>query len=93
MKPVTITIPDDLEQALERYRQDLETPLDLETVVQRALEHYLAERGHPVAREVDIFDDPDEIIPATGPKPTPLENAPKLLDGSTVAEAVIEDRR
>jgi hypothetical protein len=93
MKRATITITDDLEQAIERYRQDLEIPLELDAVVQRALREYLTVRGHLPASDSEDFDDLDDIIFATGPKPKPLENAPALLDGSTVAEAVIEDRR
>lgn len=91
MKRTTITITDDLERAIESYRQDFDIPLELDAVVQSALKEYLADRGYLAGLEdADEFDD---IIFATGPKPTPLEDAPTLADGSTVAEAVIEDRR
>ena len=46
MKETVITLPDDLEEALEAYRRDQESPLDLPTVAQAALREYLAGRGY-----------------------------------------------
>lgn len=93
MKQATITITDDLEQAIESYRQDFDIPPGLDAVVQRALREYLANLGYLSGSDVEDTGEQDVFIPGIGPKPTPLENAPTLLDGSTVAEAVIEDRR
>lgn len=89
MKQATITLTDDLEQALERYQRGFENPLELDTVVQRALEEYLSRRGYAG----DGSEESALFIRGIGPKPQPMENPPTLLDGSTVAEAVIEDRR
>lgn len=93
MRRATITITNELERALERYRRDLEVPPALAAVVQTALREYLAERGYLV--ESDDASEEDEFIPATGPKPKGLPDgvAPKLKGDATVADAVIEDRR
>jgi hypothetical protein len=45
MKRATMTLPDDLAEALENYVQSQEAPPTLTTVVQAALRQYLAERG------------------------------------------------
>jgi hypothetical protein len=94
MRRASITIPDGLEQALERYRRDLEAPPSLASVVQAALRGYLEERGYPVGTGEALEED-EEIIPASGPKPRGLRGdvAPKLKGGPTMAETVIEDRR
>ncbi len=55
MKRATITLPDDIEHALEAYRNDQEVPLALTAVVQTALRDYLAERGYlPPAHPLKI---------------------------------------
>lgn len=55
MNRATITVPDDVEQALDRYLCDQEVPLALTAVVQAALRGYLAERGYlPPARPLRI---------------------------------------
>jgi len=46
MKRATITLPDDLEGALEAYCQDQEVAPPMTTVVQAALRHYLMTRGY-----------------------------------------------
>ncbi len=94
MRRASITIPDGLESALEKYRRDLEVPPSLASVVQAALERYLEERGYPV-KAGEVFEDEQEIIPATGPKPKGRRfGAPRLREGaSPVSDAVIEDRR
>ena len=46
MKETVITLPDDLEEALEAHRRDQESPLDLPTVAEAALREYLAGRGY-----------------------------------------------
>ena len=40
-----MTLPDDLEKAVDNYRQAQENPPALTAVVQAALREYLAERG------------------------------------------------
>jgi hypothetical protein len=45
MKRATMTLPDDLAEAVDRYRQAQEAPPALTTVVQTALREYLRERG------------------------------------------------
>jgi hypothetical protein len=45
MKRATITLPDDLEDALEAYRRSQEVPLALTAVTQAALREYLERRG------------------------------------------------
>jgi hypothetical protein len=46
MKRATMTLPDDLAQAMEEYVQAQEAPPALTTVVQAALREYLRERGY-----------------------------------------------
>ena len=94
MRRASITIPDGLESALERYRGDLEAPPSLASVVQAALGEYLEERGYPVETG-EVLEDDQEIIPASGPKPRGRRfGAPRLRDGaSPVSGTVIEDRR
>ena len=45
MKRATMTFPDDLAEALDKYLQAQETPPALTTVMQAALREYLRERG------------------------------------------------
>ncbi|HSS97827.1 MAG TPA: hypothetical protein VLK33_12390 [Terriglobales bacterium] len=45
MKRATMTLPDDLAEAVEDYRQAQEASPSLTTVVQAALREYLRERG------------------------------------------------
>jgi metal-responsive CopG/Arc/MetJ family transcriptional regulator len=51
MKRATITIPDDLAAAVDRYVQAQEAPPALTSVVQTALRVYLTERGYLRARK------------------------------------------
>ena len=46
MKRATITLPDDLEQALERFVEAQAVPVQLTAVVQAAVREYLGERGY-----------------------------------------------
>lgn len=89
MKRATITIPEELERAIERYRRDLEVAPALAAVVQTALRTYLAERGYLVEES----DEEEDFIPSEGGKPKGLRNAPRLKGGPTMSETVIEDRR
>lgn len=45
MKRATMTLPNDLAEAVEDYQQSQEAPPALTTVVQAALREYLRERG------------------------------------------------
>jgi metal-responsive CopG/Arc/MetJ family transcriptional regulator len=45
MKRATMTLPDDLAEAVEKYVQAQDAPPSLTTVVQVALRQYLGERG------------------------------------------------
>ena len=93
MRRASITIPYGLESALERYRGDLEVSPSLASVVQAALEEYLEERGYPV-ESGGVLEGEQEIIPAEGPKPKGLVDAPRPRGGGNpVSDAVIEDRR
>lgn len=90
MKRATITITDELERAIERYRRNLEVSPSLASVMQSALKVYLEERGY--LAEDDGLE--DELIPSSGGKPRGLVDAPKPRGGGNpVSEAVIEDRR
>jgi hypothetical protein len=46
MRRATVTIPDDLADAIESYTRDQEAPPTLTAVVQAALRQYLALRGY-----------------------------------------------
>lgn len=46
MKRATVTIPDDLAKAVDRYVKAQEAPPPLTAVVQAALRHYLGDRGY-----------------------------------------------
>ncbi len=50
MKRATVTISDDLAQAVESYVRAQEAPPSLTAVVQAALRQYLADRGYLRAR-------------------------------------------
>jgi hypothetical protein len=45
MKRATITLPDELEEALEAYQRSQDLPLPLTTLTQAALREYLEKRG------------------------------------------------
>jgi Arc/MetJ-type ribon-helix-helix transcriptional regulator len=46
MKRATISLPDDLEQALEQFVEAQAVPVHLTAVVQAAVREYLGERGY-----------------------------------------------
>ena len=46
MKRATITLPDDLEHALEQFVEEQQVPVQLTAVVQAAVREYLAELGY-----------------------------------------------
>jgi hypothetical protein len=45
MKRATMTLPDELAEAVDQYRQSQEAPPSLTVVVQTALREYLQQRG------------------------------------------------
>ena len=45
MKRATITLPDEVEEALEAYRRSQDLPLPLTALTQTALREYLEKRG------------------------------------------------
>ena len=64
-------------------------------MVKTALGEYLEERGYPVG-DGGMFEEEEEIILPTGPKPRGLRapEAPRPRGGGNpVSDAVIEDRR
>lgn len=93
MKRATITLTDDLEQAIERYRQGFENPPELEVILQRALREYLDDLGYlPQDTRAQRLASRGVIL-SRGGKLKPLANAPVLDEEHSVARAVIEDRR
>jgi hypothetical protein len=60
MKRATITLPDDLEEALEVYLRSQEVPLPLTAVTQAALREYLQRRGFLSAGEREFAITPTE---------------------------------
>jgi len=88
MKRATVTIPDDLERAVEAYMRNLEVPPALTAVIQTALREYLSARGY-------LASEGEALVPSSSGKPrgVPLEKAPVIEGKDTVARAVIEDRR
>ncbi|MFW5724562.1 MAG: hypothetical protein ACOCWF_08370 [Halochromatium sp.] len=46
MRHATITLPDDIELALEQFVDEQPEPMQLATVVQSAVREYLDERGY-----------------------------------------------
>lgn len=51
MKRATVTIPEELEKALEAYRRDAEISPGISAVMQAALQEYLTERGYLAPEE------------------------------------------
>jgi hypothetical protein len=81
MRRATVTIPEELEGALESYRRHIELPPSLAAVMQAALKEYLHQRGyvssgiHEVSKEPSMYED-----------------APNLRGTETAAEIVAADR-
>ncbi|MGB3683482.1 MAG: hypothetical protein WA990_13480 [Rubrobacteraceae bacterium] len=82
MRRATVTIPEELEVALESYRHDLEFPPSFASVMQAALKEYLNQRGYN--------SDGGRL---SGETPVMYESAPTIKGEKTVAEIVLEDRR
>ena len=81
MRRATVTIPEELEGALESYRRDLEFSPSLVALMQAALREYLQQRGY-VARDGGADS-----------RPAMYEDAPLVRGNKTAAQTVIEDRR
>ena len=81
MRRATVTIPEELEGALESYKRDLEFSPSLAALMQAALREYLQQRGY-VTQEGEADS-----------RPTMYEDAPYLRGNKTAAEMVLEDRR
>lgn len=90
MRRATITIPEELERALEPCQRDLEVPSPLAAIVQTVLRGYLSDRGYLADTDTDLED---ELILSSTAKPEPLVGAPEPGNRKTVADAVVEDRR
>ena len=78
MKRATITLPDDLEQALAMYCQDQTLQPSLTAVVQAALRNYLAARGY--------------LTSATTLKITPAKQGSGQTDSSVHHDEYFADR-
>jgi hypothetical protein len=87
VRRATVTIPDELDKALDSYRRDLEFPPSLAAVMQAALKEYLRGKGYSAPEE------PGTRPGLSGQKPTVYEDAPTVRGEKTAAEMVIEDRR
>lgn len=84
MKRASVTIPDDLEQALQEYQADLEVSTALSAVMQSALREYLEERGY-------LHRGGGE--PPSKPRGLPRDKRPIVEGPDNVARAVVEGRR
>ena len=82
MKRATVTLTQDLEEAMESYRRELEFPPSLAALMQAALREYLHRRGH-----VSLEGQSSSDIPAI------YEDAPNIGEGKTASQMVLEDRR
>ena len=82
MRRATVTIPEELEGALESYRRDLEFPPSLAALMQAALREYLHRRG---------YASPEGH--SAGTRSSMYEDAPAVRGGKTASEIVLEDRR
>ncbi len=85
MKRASMTIPDDLEKALEEYRRDFEVSPALAAVMQAALREYLAGRGY-IGREKKSRESSEEKLWPRYPlfdsgDPTFAERDEELLAG------------
>jgi hypothetical protein len=79
MKRATVTIPDDLEKAVDSYVRAQEAPPPLTAVVQAALREYLAERGYLRA-------------PARPLRITPAQKGSRRHDVSLAHDRYLADR-
>ncbi len=82
MRRATVSIPRDLEEALEHYRRDLEFSPSFAALMQAALKEYLEQRGYTIGQD-------------GGPtrRAYLYEEAPRVRGQKTASEMVLEDRR
>lgn len=80
MRRATVNIPEDLERAMESYREGLDSPPSLADLMRFALAEYLSQRGYDAG-------DPSSS------RPTIMENAPRNKGTKLISDMVIEDRR
>ena len=85
MKRTSVTIADDVEQALEAYEQDQDIPPRLVDVVQAALREYLADRGYLSPLSSDQ--------PRRKPRGVHREKRVRIEGPDNLGAAVIEERR
>lgn len=81
MRRATVTIPEELEGALESYKRDLEFSPSLAALMQAALREYLQQRGY-VAQDGGADS-----------RPSMYGDAPSIRGNKTASEMVLEDRR
>ena len=81
MRRATVTIPEELEEALESYKRDLEFSPSLAALMQAALREYLQQRGYTIRHG------------GAESRPSMYEDAPSIRGNKTAAQMVIEDRR
>ncbi len=79
MRRATVTIPEELERAMESYRGDLDFPPSLAKLMQAALAEYLSQRGYDAGG-------------SSSSRPTMMENAPRNKGTKMISDIVIEDR-
>lgn len=84
MKRASITINDELEQALESYRRDQDIPPRLIDIVQAALAEYLEGRGYLSLSSAE---------PRAKPKGVPRERAVRIEGPDNLGASAVEDRR
>jgi hypothetical protein len=83
MRRATVTIPDELEAALEAYRREAEIPPGISAVMQAALRSYLMERGYlPGATRAEDRERPWPRYPLYGGDPTLAERDEEALAGN-----------
>lgn len=82
MRRATVSIPDELREALEDYRRDLEFSPSMAAVIQAALGEYLRSRGYEPSGTGKL-----KTVPPM------YEEAPSVGGEKTASEIVVEDRR
>ncbi|TCJ20686.1 hypothetical protein E0L93_00190 [Rubrobacter taiwanensis] len=84
MRRASVTITDDLEEALEAYRRDQDIPPRLVDVMQAALREFLSGRGY-------LPPPPERSRPK--PRGVPKGRRVRIEGPDNLGAAVIEDRR
>lgn len=86
MRRASVTIPDELERALEEYRADQDIPPALAAIVQVALQEYLADRGYMAPL-------PERRRSGRKPRGVARGRRARIEGPDNVGSAVLEDRR